>query len=205
MYSVIAWCADGYFHPDEHYQLIEFSGLKTGHTLEEDLAWEYKEQMRPTLQPWITYFVLSTSQYFTHDPFIQIFFLRWLTAILAIIAIRYFIKQSLFEIENSLHPVYILTFYFLWFIPLIFTRFSSESWSTIALIFAMSISISQKKLTPKNAIILGSIIGIAFLLRFQTGVIGISIVFEGRGTIHSAGAVRIIQKGLYVTGINACL
>ena len=74
-----------------------------------------------------------------------------------------------------------------------------------AMIFAMSISISQKKLTPKNAIILGSIIGIAFLLRFQTGVIGISIVFEGRGTIHSAGAVRIIQKGLYVTGINACL
>lgn len=74
-YSIIAFYTDGYFHPDEHYQLIEFAGSKTGHTNENDLAWEYQEQMRPTLQPWIAYTILSVLKIFTTNPFSQLFFL----------------------------------------------------------------------------------------------------------------------------------
>lgn len=175
-YSIVAFYTEGYFHPDEHYQLIEFAGSKTGHTKEKDLAWEYQEQMRPTLQPWIAYITLSALQIFTSNPFSQLFFLRLLTGILAVLSIRYFIKQSQFEIRESLQPAYTLFSYFLWFTPLILTRFSSESWSTIALIITVSLAINPKPLTRTKAAMLGITIGLAFLFRFQTSVIGISIL-----------------------------
>lgn len=45
--------SNGFYHPDEHFQLIEFAGLKAGWNTSDDLAWEYGAQIRPTLQPYL--------------------------------------------------------------------------------------------------------------------------------------------------------
>jgi len=46
IYVVTAYFSKGYYHADEHYQVIEFAGLKTGTHSGSDLAWEYRENSR---------------------------------------------------------------------------------------------------------------------------------------------------------------
>lgn len=43
----------GAYHADEHYQILEFAGLKLGLTSAENLPWEFHYQMRQTLQPFM--------------------------------------------------------------------------------------------------------------------------------------------------------
>jgi phosphatidylinositol glycan class B len=39
------------FHPDEHFQTVEFASLKLGFTAASELPWEYAARLRPWLQP----------------------------------------------------------------------------------------------------------------------------------------------------------
>jgi GPI mannosyltransferase 3 len=48
-----AWFNGGYFHPDEHWQILEFAWYKLGHEPASILPWEFPAQIRPGLQPWI--------------------------------------------------------------------------------------------------------------------------------------------------------
>jgi|SRR5690606_41444091 phosphatidylinositol glycan class B len=59
VYVTAAWNNVGYYHADEHYQLIEFSGLKLGWNSEENLAWEYHSMIRPTFLVWVCYIILD--------------------------------------------------------------------------------------------------------------------------------------------------
>jgi hypothetical protein len=47
---VAAVRSEGFHHPDEHFQVLEFAGAKLGLTPWSALAWEYRDQMRPWLQ-----------------------------------------------------------------------------------------------------------------------------------------------------------
>ncbi|WP_106831233.1 hypothetical protein [Parabacteroides pacaensis] len=40
IYFLIAIHSSGYYHPDEHFQIIEFAGLKAGWNQAADLPWE---------------------------------------------------------------------------------------------------------------------------------------------------------------------
>jgi GPI mannosyltransferase 3 len=77
---VTAWNSSGFYHVDEHFQILEFSGLKMGINKVSDLAWEYNAQIRPALQVFIAYAVFSTSDLLgIGSPFIKTFFLRFIT------------------------------------------------------------------------------------------------------------------------------
>ena len=41
----------GFYHPDEHYQILEFANYKLGNINSSQLPWEFHEKIRPTLQP----------------------------------------------------------------------------------------------------------------------------------------------------------
>lgn len=56
VFFITAWKSDGYYHADEHYQLIEFAGKILGTHQPEELAWEYNARLRPALQPTIAAF-----------------------------------------------------------------------------------------------------------------------------------------------------
>jgi phosphatidylinositol glycan class B len=53
-----AWLSQGYFHPDEYFQTVEFASYKLGVTAQAELPWEFAERMRPFLQP-ATYYALA--------------------------------------------------------------------------------------------------------------------------------------------------
>ena len=168
IYSVTAYNSNGFFHADEHYQIIEFAGIKSGtHTIN-DLAWEYKEAIRPAIQPTLCYGLFSVlNNLGVTDPYTQTFILRLLSGFLALVIIYFFVEQTKNKIAEKFRKVYFLLSYFLWFLPFLSARFSSETWSGLMLLLAFGIYFKQQKETLKPFLI-GIVLGFSFLFRFQS-------------------------------------
>jgi Alg9-like mannosyltransferase family. len=119
----------GYYHPDEHYQIIEFAEMKLGHISPMDLPWEYQAGIRPMLQPFICYLSFKFLSFFgITDPYQLSLFLRLLTAFYAAVVVSSFVKNTQYLINPGLLLIYKPLSYFIWFIPFLSTRFSSETW-----------------------------------------------------------------------------
>ena len=203
IYLVTAINSKGYFHFDEHYQIIEFACLKMGINAPSDLAWEYDAQIRPAIQPAVAVAVFSTLHGFgITDVYTLALSLRILTLLLALTAINVFVRSSLSLMEPGAHRFYILLSYFLWFLPFINVRFSSESWSGIFVILAVALlqgNTSRRKIIFAIA---GLFLGISFLCRFQSAffIIGllcwyIIVAKESKvniGAIASGGCVAVL-------------
>ena len=65
LFLTAAFFSYGYHHFDEHFQILEFAGLKLGLTSPEVLPWEYQRQMRPTLHPWLTVLLIKPCLLYT--------------------------------------------------------------------------------------------------------------------------------------------
>jgi len=169
VFGVTAFNSHGFYHGDEHFQIVEFAGLKLGTHFPHDLVWEFKEQIRPTLQPTICFVFLNLFiSVGIADPYAQMFLLRLMTALFAIVVITRFIKVTEGHIEDKLKLPYYLLSFFLWFVPLISVRFSSETLS--GLFFLLALSVILKKLrTSFHFFNTGLLLGISFLFRFQIG------------------------------------
>lgn len=169
VYVITAWNSQGYFHPDEHYQIIEFSGLKLGTTTPEKLAWEYNKKMRPAIQPAICYIVFTTLDAAgMTDPYNKAFVLRLLSALLAITIIHFFIRSSQNRVDPKNRNVYYLLSYFLWFLPFLNVRFSSENWSGLFFLAAVAAIWHNQSKTTFGFLLTGAFAGCSFLCRFQS-------------------------------------
>ena len=169
IFFITAFNSHGFYHADEHYQIIEFAGLKLGTNSTTELAWEYESQIRPALQPTVCFGILKALNFIKiTDPYTQAFLLRMLTAILALIVIGYFVKQSKDQFENEkTKKAYFLLSFLLWFIPLISVRFSSETWSGLLFLLSLGIFLNSEK-SLKKPLLIGVVLGFSFLFRFQT-------------------------------------
>ena len=166
LYIIAVFNSDGFYHPDEHFQLIEFAGLKAGWNTGYDLAWEYDFQIRPTLQPYIALIVFKTSNLFDiNNPYILALILRGLTALFSIFAIYFFINSVESTINKRLYPSFIILSFLLWFLPSINIRFSSETWA--GLCFLLSIGLIHRNQSSKKILFLiGIVLGFSFEFRF---------------------------------------
>lgn len=177
VYFTTAYNSHGFYHADEQYQIIEFAGLKLGTHSVSDLAWEFKAQIRPTLQPVICFTFLKIFEIFNiNNPYNQACLLRILSALMALIAISFFVKntESLIK-KKPLKTAYYLVSYLLWFIPVVSVRFSSETWSGILFLLSLSVFFSESKNTLKPFLI-GLIFGFSFLFRFQIGFVVLGFI-----------------------------
>ena len=62
LYGVSAWFSMGFYHGDEHFQIIEFAAYKIGIVSQDDLAWEFDARVRPAIQPFIAFLVIKFLQ-----------------------------------------------------------------------------------------------------------------------------------------------
>lgn len=93
VYLICAIYSDGFYHPDEHYQIIEFAGLKAGWNTGSDLAWEYDYQIRPTVQSRLAFALFKVWNLCSvWDPFVLAMLLRMVSAVFSIVAISFFIR-----------------------------------------------------------------------------------------------------------------
>lgn len=170
-FSITAYFSKGYFHADEHYQIIEFAGHKLGTHQKHELAWEFESKIRPAFQPSICFLFLKFFQLSNiSNPYTQTFLLRLFAGLLAVFSIYYFIKNTLFLLDKENHKkLYILLSYFLWFIPFISVRFSSETFSGLFFFLAIGVYFNDK--LKFKYFLIGILFGFSFLFRFQSAIL----------------------------------
>ncbi|MGZ5244700.1 MAG: hypothetical protein ACXWDO_09340 [Bacteroidia bacterium] len=169
VYTITAFFSDGYHHPDEQFQILEFAALKWGANTPQDLAWEYHEQMRPAFQPAIVVAVYNILNIFTEpNPFTIILLLRLLSAAIALGSILLFINtfKSYFTTEK-LQRWFIVLSLFMWFSVYVNVRFSSEGWSGSFFLIALSLLARENRQKWHVYFIAGLCFGISFLCRYQ--------------------------------------
>jgi GPI mannosyltransferase 3 len=125
-----AWFNRGFLSYDEHFQILEFAWYKLGRAPAETLAWEFREQMRPGLQPLMAAWAargLEAVGLFT--PFVLAFLLRLASGLLAVWVSLALATRVLPEVRSQrLKVVLVAGTLFLWFLPFSHVRFSSDNW-----------------------------------------------------------------------------
>jgi phosphatidylinositol glycan class B len=168
---ITAFFSTGYYHFDEHFQILEFAGLKLKMTVAANLPWEYQYQMRPAIQPAIVVLMshlLNISG--VNNPFTIALFSRLLSAAMAFLGMYLIYNAFIKTILNDILKYWfaILSF-FLWFMIFNNVRFSSENWS--GSIFLIAYSLLNIKQSPNRLFCFyaGMLLGLSFIFRYQTG------------------------------------
>ena len=176
VHVIAAIYSEGFHHPDEHFQILEFSNYKLGNSTIADLAWEFDAKTRATLQPFMALIAIKLLNFAgINNPFVWAFVLRLLTGVLAwfltchvsLLLIPHFSTQRGKQIFVVLTQT-------LWFVPYVNVRFSSENLAGIALLAAFYFilkSIQNENRERAGWLILaGMVLGLSFFFRFQMGL-----------------------------------
>lgn len=175
LYIVMAFTNFGFFYPDEHFQIIEFAEYKAGNIAQEDLPWEFSEGMRSGLMPFISYSIFKVTRLVgITNPFVLTAILRFFSALVSLIVLCFLYRQSNKLLSQKYRNLYLFFLFFLWFLPLLNVRFSSESWSGLAIVATVALLLNRTN--AKQLFLSGFLIGLAFLFRYQTGIIAVSIL-----------------------------
>lgn len=168
IYCIECISSEGFFHPDEHFQIVEFAKWKMGESTPSSMAWELPAHIRPSLQPCLCMLML----YMCHicgldNPFVQANVLRALSMLLSVTAMTMFYRGNKNTIRNEYRGMYLFMSFLLWFLPAINVRFSSETLSGSFLLMSLSIVLKLKDTPERSDIILGFLLGLSFALRYQ--------------------------------------
>lgn len=161
----------GYHQFDEHFQILEFAGLKLNLTTSANLPWEYFEQMRPAIQPAIVVCLYNfTGLFGLNNPFTVAFILRLMSATLAFLGMLLLYKVYYKSISTyTLKKLFLFLSFLLWFIVYNGVRFSSENWAGTFFIIAFSLFFLAKKQNPLFFFYIGLLLGLSFIFRYQAG------------------------------------
>src|SRR5262245_6228893 len=125
--SITAWFSIGFYQVDEHFQILEFGGFKAGWFGSRDLPWEFRAQMRSSVEPYLVVLFIKLLELFNYrDPFLVTFFMRLTTA--ALCTACYALWRNRLKQTSFYDPLLYDAALLLWFIPYICVRFSSEIW-----------------------------------------------------------------------------
>jgi phosphatidylinositol glycan class B len=166
-YTGTAYFSIGVFHPDEHYQIVEFAGIIDNPGISKDLAWEFDAQIRSALQPVLCNLIFKVCNLISiSDPYDKAFVLRLITGWLAVLIIHLFTNSVKGVIDFRFRNLFLILSYFIWFLPFINVRFSSETWSGLSFLLSLSLIVRSNKKTY-TYLIAGLILGFSFLFRNQ--------------------------------------
>jgi len=173
VFLITAYFSTGYYHPDEHFQILEFCNYKLGNSPQTDLPWEFNERIRPALQPALAFVIIKIANLFgVYSPFSNALILRLLTAFLSwliICKISLFLTKDFFT--ESGKKIFLMLSLFLWFIPSLSVRFNSENYSAIAFLLAVHLILQFFEDNPEKKyyklVFAGIILGLSFFFRFQ--------------------------------------
>ncbi len=182
-----------YYQLDQHFQTLEWAHFKTRPTNEHLLPWEYRERIRPWIQPGL-YAVAITGlkaigveSPFTHDRV-----LRLGSAALGLLAtVLFCITLAEWLPLDGQRKWLAIIFGLFWFFPTFHTRTSSENLSSIFLLFGLSALFllrryrgpppySQAAQAPftgaiafsyPGLVMSGLALGLSFAFRYQMGIV----------------------------------
>ncbi|MCX6235785.1 MAG: hypothetical protein NT175_13870 [Bacteroidetes bacterium] len=169
VFLLTAWFSEGYNHPDEHFQILEFAAMKLGQNDTAHLPWEYGAEMRPAIQPMIAYGVHKTFSFMgINDPFFITFFLRLLTAAVSFLSIYMLFRlYSVSLVDKKLVTAFLLISFLLWFSLYNSVRFASDTLSGRVFIIGFAWHLLRKEEDITKYFITGLLLGLSFILRYQ--------------------------------------
>ncbi len=182
VFLITAFFSEGYYHPDEHFQILEFANYKLGNSSSADLPWEFKERIRPALQPFLAYGIIKAlSSTGLTNPFTATLVLRLIAALLSwfVICKTAFLLLKDFTSEPG-KKLFLFMCLFLWFVPSLSIRFSSENFSAITLLAAIYLLLRSLEKQNNNWLYssaAGALLGLSFFFRFQIGfaIVGLGL------------------------------
>lgn len=161
----------GFFHWDEHFQILEFFNLKLGLTYGNDLPWEYHEKMRSWVQPFFYFYWSKVLSLIGLDgPFVWATMFRLFSALLGSLSLLFFV---LIYKDKRREKTLIILSSILWFLPFIHARISSEGVGGSLFCIGVALFLLPlrgfKKNTTLYFLMTGFLLGLSFLVRFQLG------------------------------------
>jgi phosphatidylinositol glycan class B len=181
VFCITAINSHGFHHYDEHFQILEFSGLKLGFNSEKDLAWEYHEKIRSSVQPYTAEVLIRICNFFDIDsPFLQAQVIRVCTALFMLFCIYMFVESTVDMIPQNYRNLYYIMSYFLCFIPYIAVRFSSETMGAGFFLIGLALTLNELKFKNKIRwfywILIGLMLGLSYIHRFQIAFFIIGLI-----------------------------
>ena len=142
---VTAWFSETFYFPDEHYQVLEFMAFKLGITPGADLPWEFSARIRPWFQPMVYFLIAKPLMLMgVKDMFVLAFVLRLMTGLFSLLALAAFARAQLPTMEGDEEKRAFVRYLPLFgFLPYLFVRTSSETFSTAFLLENVPAKISQ--------------------------------------------------------------
>jgi len=202
----------GYQYQDEQSQIMDFAGHKLGMVRTDQLSWEYNQQIRSGIQPFMVVCVYHCMNLFNlTNPFLCSLIMRLFATILGWFSILYLTKEFCKRIDSLYWRRFlVLLSCFMWPIAFVQSHFSCESisGSTFFLGLAAILAYLRKSVSGKNQSILllvaGALIGFAFVVRIQTVfmVIGLGLwcIFIAR--LSFKNMILMALPGILIIGIS---
>ncbi|MGD0711322.1 MAG: hypothetical protein ABR968_09090 [Bacteroidales bacterium] len=204
-YLVTAYFSIGYYHPDEHFQILEFSNYMLGKSPASDMPWEFHAKIRPALQPALACVFIKAFNFIgINNPFTYALIFRILSALLSWFVVCKFCLLVIKDFSSDIgKKIFLFLSFFLWFIPFISVRFSSENYSSITFLGALYLiiryfdNISYKKIFPLA--IAGLLLGFSFFFRFQIAfaIIGLGLWLLLIKKTHWKKILILVVSGIF--------
>lgn len=168
--------SSGFYHSDEHFQILEFLNYKLGGIPQAELPLEFHKMLRPWLAPFMGYEFSYVLRFFgISNPFVLATCLRVFASLIGwssffgIGLCCYTWIQNTKTQDRKWRERAIIALSLLWYVPAFHARYSSENLGG-ALFF---IGIAVAELVPENyliSFIQGVLFGLAFECRYQVGL-----------------------------------
>ncbi len=158
-----------FFHSDEYFQIVEFASYKLGFTPKAMLPWEFRDQIRPTIQPYIFQWVYQAcASLGIHDRFHVFSVVHLLVGVLGFVLTNYLLIKK-FRTEKYLYLL-LLMGNFMGLIPFLRSSFSSETMGGLFLLLSILLiehAFSKSKSSFYTAFASGLTLALCFFFRFQ--------------------------------------
>ncbi|HSU42433.1 MAG TPA: hypothetical protein VLJ38_22780, partial [Polyangiaceae bacterium] len=137
---LVAYRSQGFYNCDEHFQVLEFMGLKLGTTSPAELPWEFGAELRSWLQPALYYpFAKLFFALGGRDPFGLAWLLRTLSALVSFASLCAFGRcLRRFLPDGAVRRGTLLALNFFYLVPVLGVRTSSENFSQAFLLFGLA-------------------------------------------------------------------
>ncbi len=166
LHLLVAWYSQGFYHCDEHFQILAFLGMKLGWVRPQQLPWEFRAAVRPWLQPAMFYAAVRLLH--LHNPFMAVRLLRFASALLAfgaLLATGRCLPLWLSGWSRRLTWLFLAFFYFTLQLA---ARTSSEGYAhAFFLIGTAVLLLALSRQGIGMALLAGIAFGVAFQMRYQ--------------------------------------
>lgn len=169
LHLLAAFFSTGFHHFDEHFQIIEFLGLKLSKTSAAHMPWEYRDMVRPWAQPFIYYCILLPF-FFIKDSFIQVTILQVATSLFGLFSTIWLLRTLKELWPSKFHHTLFYCLLFTWFTPYIHARLSSENFSSSFFFLALAIFLHREKGGAWKWFLSGLLFGASYMVRYQSAI-----------------------------------